>query len=427
MDIKLTKESRDALKLMEKTHEHIFLTGRAGTGKSTLLQLFREKTEKKTVVLAPTGVAAVNVRGQTIHSFFGFGVDITPETAQRRHGKKGIFKKLQTIVIDEISMVRADLLDCVDIFLRANGPDPNQPFGGVQMIMIGDLYQLPPVLRREDTEMFTKRYPGAYFFDSKVFQNIQIRYIELTQVWRQQDPAFVALLDVIRTNTATSAALERINDRCKPPNETTAGESMVVHLTTTNAMADDINSRHLSRLPTPRVRVRGRLFGDFPEKQTPAANEINLKEGAQVMLVNNDPSARWVNGDIGKIIRIETGPESMIQVELANGKTHRLRPHTWEYIKFVYDEIDDKIEPKTIGSFTQYPVRLAWAITIHKGQGKTYDQVIVDFGRGTFAHGQAYVALSRATSLEGLTLKRPLREEDIFVDPRIEEFLRSFG
>ena len=422
----LTEEARAALGLLEHGREPVFLTGRAGTGKSTLLQYFRAATRQRIVVLAPTGVAAVNIQGQTIHSFFGFGPDITVDKVSRRRGKSAeIFKKLEAIVIDEISMVRADLLDCVDAFLRLNGPHSRQPFGGIRMIFVGDLYQLPPVVPPDDEEAFTSFYKSPYFFDARAFALQPLRVVELTRVWRQQDPSFVSLLDAIRTASARDAELAFLNRRCLARGQLKHRPG-VVHLVPTNFQADRINQAHLDRLPGAITTFRGLLEGDFSRRSLPTSMDLPLKPGAQIMMLVNDHHGRFVNGDMGLIEDIDDDePEEAVHVRLASGYSGTITPYTWEAIRFSYDQERDRIVAETLGSFTQYPLRLAWALTIHKAQGQTFDRVVVDFGRGTFAHGQAYVALSRCRSLEGLTLRTPLRLGHIIIDRRVQEFLST--
>jgi hypothetical protein len=420
----LHAEAAAVLRLLEHTRTSVFLTGRAGTGKSTLLQYFRATTAKRMVVLAPTGVAAVQVQGQTIHSFFGFGPDITVEEVRQRPVREpALCKQLDTIVIDEISMVRADLLDCMDMFLRLHGPRPSRPFGGLQMLFIGDLYQLPPVVPPDDAAVFATYYLSPYFFDARAVQDLPLRVVELTHVYRQQDPAFIAVLEAIRTGSLSEAGLALLNTRVHPV-DVAARQTGLMHLVPTNAHADHINGAHLARLPGEAVTCRGTLRGEFRRSALPTSALLTLKPGARIMLLANDAAGRWVNGDVGVITAIDPSqPHQALQVELDNGDGGWLGPYTWERIRFTYNADLDRIEAEVLGSFTQYPVRLAWALTIHKAQGKTFDQVLVDFGRGTFAHGQAYVALSRCTSLAGLRLQRPLEARHIVIDRRVRRFL----
>ena len=410
--------------MLENTSRSVFITGKAGTGKSTLLQYFREHTKKKIVVLAPTGVAAINVNGETIHSFFGFKPGITLDKITKvkfRHGRKNIYKKIDAIVIDEISMVRADLLDCVDKFLRLNGPKSRSSFGGIQMILIGDLYQLPPVVASQEKQIFRGHYTSEYFFDAKIFKEMKIEYLELEKVYRQKDEKFISLLNAIRNNTAGETELMELNERCDP-GFMPRGDYFI-SLTTTNLMASEINEEHLSKLPGKTRMFIGEMSGEFDHKRLPTEIELKLKSGAQVMLLNNDPLRRWVNGTLGKIKKIK---ESEIEIELRDGRVETVRPFEWQMFHFQLDRNSGRLETEVVGSFAQFPLKLAWAITIHKSQGKTFDNVIIDLGRGTFAHGQLYVALSRCTSLRGIILKKPLKKQHIIMDYRVVKFITSF-
>jgi len=428
-----------AYDLMERSRRNIFLTGRAGTGKSTLLQYFRGRTRKNVAVLAPTGVAAVNVKGQTIHSFFNFKPDITPEgvrSVRIGKAKKNMYQKLETVVIDEVSMVRADLLDCVDAFLRVHGPQKGSAFGGVQMILIGDLYQLPPVVGPAERAVFGGKaggnggamYRSPYFFDAKVIEHLGTEPVELEKIYRQKDGDFIGLLNAVRNNSVTEQHLEALNKRFipgfKPPDN-----DFYIHLTTTNALADQINRERLGALKGKTHHYEGTLNGDFDAKSLPTQEELDLKTGSQVMLLNNDRAGRWINGTLGKIVDVQEDSDGadVIHVELAEGGgTVEVTPFTWEMFRFFYNEDADRLDSETIGSFTQYPLRLAWAVTIHKSQGKTFCKVIVDIGGGTFSHGQVYVALSRCTSLEGIVLKKPILKKHIFMDRRIVQFMTGW-
>ncbi|MDP2653492.1 MAG: AAA family ATPase [Candidatus Omnitrophota bacterium] len=421
--------------LMENGQQNLFITGKAGTGKSTLLQYFRANTRKNVAVLAPTGVAAVNVKGQTIHSFFGFKPDITPVAVRAiRVGKtrKMMYQKLEAIIIDEISMVRADLLDCVDAFLRSRGPCADAPFGGVQMIFIGDLYQLPPVVGAAERAVFgggngKTMYRSPYFFDAKVLEDFQAEVVELEKIYRQKDDDFIGLLNAVRNNSVTEEHLKVLNSRCIP-DFTPGTDELYIHLTTTNDLANRINEQRLNALPGRTSRYEGRMTGDFDFKSLPTQEILCLKTGAQVMLLNNDPGGRWNNGSLGKIIAIEKDAEDpdIIRVELTDGDEVEVSPYTWEMFRFFYNEKTGTLDSEEVGSFTQYPLRLGWAVTIHKGQGKTFSRIIVDIGRGTFAHGQMYVALSRCTSLEGLVLKKPILKKHILMDWRVVKFMTGY-
>ncbi|OPL12864.1 MAG: AAA family ATPase [delta proteobacterium MLS_D] len=425
-DIDLNPQFRRALELMEDSDRHVFVTGRAGTGKSTLLQYFRFYTKKKVVILAPTGVAAVNVGGQTIHSFFHFKPNVTPSSIRKKkrsdEDKPTVYKKLEAVVIDEVSMVRADLLDCVDRFLRYNGPDEKLPFGGVRMIFIGDLYQLPPVVTGREREIFREHYESPYFFSARAFQGLDLEFVELERVYRQKDGEFLRLLNGIRNRTVTDEDLAILNSRCDPAFEPPE-DDFYIALTGINKTADEINEGRLARLPGRTWTACGYVEGKFEKEYLPTAEELKLKEGAQIMLLNNDSYGRWINGTIGKVTGFEDDGEGgeVINASLDNGFEVEIAPYTWEIYRYFLKGKELASEP--VGSFIQYPVRLAFAVTIHKSQGKTFERVFIDVGRGTFAHGQMYVALSRCVSLEGIVLKQPVRKSHILMDWKIVRFL----
>lgn len=421
-----TGETKAVLELLENTTTNIFLTGRAGTGKSTLLKYFRATTKKNVVALAPTGVAAVNVEGQTIHSFFKFGPTITESTVRRRYGEEGrIFQEIDAIVIDEISMVRADLFDCVEKFMRLNGRDPSLPFGGVQIIAVGDLYQLPPVVTNDERSIFEIAYRSPYFFDAKCYERSGFVNVELTHVYRQSDEEFVQILDAVRTGTVTDEHIARLNrqvlDAEASQEEHEVGEFSIA-LVPKNFMAGTINSFYLSQLPGRERVFEGSLTGSFREKGIPNAQHLVLKEGAQVMLLNNDPKGRWINGDLAKVLKLG---EDSVRVLFEDGSFDDVGRYKWDSVQFVFDETDGKIKAEVTGSYIQFPMKLAWAVTIHKGQGKTYDKVAIDFGLGTFAAGQAYVALSRCKTLEGITLRNRIEKAYIWPEPRVQEFMST--
>ena len=419
-------EGQQVLDILDTTSAHLFLTGQAGTGKSTLLQHFRQTTSKKLVVLAPTGVAAVNVGGQTIHSFFGFRPGITLDNVRSRsRGQNSIYKQLDMIIIDEISMVRADLLDCIEKFLKLNGRYEGQPFGGIQMVFIGDLYQLPPVVPEDEQELFETVYASPYFFDSRAYAKASVTRVELTEVYRQRDPIFVEILDALRTGALNGPQRTYLNRQCFRQRAQTDGSP--IQLVTTNHMADRINHNYLERLPGKAQLYTGEIRGTFGERQLPTHERLRLRPQARVMLLNNDTEGRWINGDLGYIKTLPDSkrPDQAMTVRLDRGETIQLLRFKWEVIRFRYNPERNRIESEVMGSFNQYPLRLAWAVTIHKAQGKTFDEVVVDFGRATFAPGQAYVALSRCTSMAGLVLRRPLEQRHVLTDVRIETFLKQ--
>ncbi len=430
----ITPEFARALDLMENGSGHVFVTGKAGTGKSTLLEHFRRTTGKNVAVLAPTGVAALNVRGQTIHSFFGFKPDVVPDKVgriARTNPRAGLLRALDAIVIDEVSMVRADLLDCVEKFLRLNGRRPDEPFGGTQMIFIGDLYQLPPVVTSRERDAFRFGYESPYFFSARAFADpaFDMDFVELEKVYRQTEADFIALLNAIRNRSATEEDLEKLNARYDPDDAPTVGDFRIV-LTSTNDLAAARNLERLEALPGRALACRGEFDGEFDSGALPTDEVLTLKEGAQVMLVNNDREGRWVNGTLGLVAGLgrpgDGAGRAAVLVELEDGEVVEVEPYTWELFEYRYDRDAGRLTTEPRGSFTQFPLKLAWAVTIHKSQGKTFDRVVVDIGRGTFAHGQVYVALSRCTSFRGLVLSRPIRKEHIRMDWRVVKFLTRF-
>ncbi len=429
-----------AVDMMQNTQTPLFVTGKAGTGKSTLLDHFILNTTKKCVVLAPTGVAALNVKGQTIHRFFNFYIDVTPEKIKKKEIKPRnakLLKVLETIIIDEISMVRADILDCIDTILRMYGRDASQPFGGVQMIFVGDLYQLPPVVSRDEGEIFETHYDSPYFFSARVMKDVAFDIIELEKVYRQKDLEFVELLNRVRNNGTTDEDIALLNTRVihDSPSLRLRGEGrgeggksdLTITLTSTNAGADTVNDTALSQLPGRTYQSPAEISGDFTKEYYPTATDLKFKIGSQIMMLNNDSKKRWVNGSIGVVTdytRDEDGND-VVRVRL-NGErdTVDVQPFLWEVFKSKI--VDGQIVSDAVGTFSQLPFRLAWAVTIHKSQGKTFDHVIVDIGRGTFATGQLYVALSRCTSFDGLHLKTPIKASHIRVDYRIPKFMTNF-
>lgn len=430
-----------ALELMNDPQTNVFVTGRAGTGKSTLLEHWRDTTKKKAAVLAPTGVAALNVKGQTIHSFFGFGPEITLGAVKKlpeNHKKKALYKKLDAIVIDEISMVRADLLDCIDKFLRLNGRSRNFPFGGVKMIFIGDLYQLPPVVTSDQKKVFEKVYATPYFFSAAVFGGRQgqlldisepftFELIELEKIYRQSDADFIRILNGVRTNTAADEDFTLLNTRHDPTFEPPFGDFWI-HLTTTNQTATAVNTRRLSGLKGTSKNFRAQVYGKVDLKSYPTDECLSVKVGAQVMMVNNDREGRWVNGSVGRVIDFDKDEDTgrpLVVVEFPNQVVEAVAPHTWDVYEWRFAS-GEGVVAEPVGSFSQYPFRLAWAVTIHKSQGKTFDRAIIDVERGTFAPGQMYVALSRCRTLEGLVLKQKITKRHILRDWRVVKFLTEF-
>jgi ATP-dependent exoDNAse (exonuclease V) alpha subunit len=422
----LNADFKYALDVLEKTNRSMFVTGRAGTGKSTLLQLFRKTTRKKTAILAPTGVAALNVQGQTIHSFFGFPPRIiTPEEASRRVSRKDqkrLLKNLQVLVIDEVSMVRADMIDGINRFLQVNRENM-QAFGGVQVVFFGDLFQLPPVVTRDPIESayFQEVYESPWCFDAEVLNDpgFEMEMVELRKVYRQESRHFLRLLEAIRINEFDQDDLEDLNDRYQP---TFSTEDGYITLCARNATADRINRNELEALETEEIIFQAEVKGKFDPTLYPTESLLRIREGAQVMFVKNDPEKQFVNGSIGKVVGLS---KTRLEVELRSptGKKTLIdvSPMEWEIIRYKSDATGN-IDTESIGSFRQYPLKLAWAITIHKSQGKTFDKVVIDLGNGAFEHGQLYVALSRCRTLEGIVLKKKIQPRDVITDERITEY-----
>lgn len=403
------------------------MTGRAGTGKSTLLQLFRRTTRKKVAVVAPTGIAALNVGGQTIHSFFGFPPKPLGRQDIKKRRNRRLYTNLEVLVIDEISMVRADLLDNIDWFLRLNRDNPS-PFGGVQVVFFGDLFQLPPVVTSGPEAMrFQLEYSSPYFFSAHLFAEtgFELELMELRKVYRQENRNFLRLLESVRLNRLDYDDLEDLNARYLPSFES---EDYYITLSARNATVNGINERELDRIPLEERTYLANITGSFNPKLYPADAAMRLKLSAQVMFIKNDPDKRFVNGTIGKVVKLE--PESVtVQIQDGDGKEVPIKvaPVEWEIVKYKPGEKDPtEIETETLGTFSQLPLKLAWAITIHKSQGKTFDKVIIDLGKGAFEHGQTYVALSRCRSLEGIVLKKRLRPRDVLTDERVVEFYETY-
>ena len=418
--LELNPDFEYALNLIEKSQESMFITGRAGTGKSTLLQLFKNTTRKKTVVVAPTGIAALNVGGQTIHSFFGFPPKPIERSEIRKRRNRGLYRKMDVLIIDEISMVRADMMDNIDYFLRLNRENP-KPFGGVQLILFGDLFQLPPVVSTDvERQLFQTYYDSPYFFSAKVFDEFVMEKMELRKVYRQEARHFIRLLDAVRSNQMDYDDLDDLNERHEPDFLT---EGFYITLSARNATVDSINREALGKIGAEAFEFIANVTGDFHPRLFPAEAVLKLKLGSQVMFVKNDPKKQFVNGTIGKVTHIDMNTIEVLIDEGEKSKTIEVEKMEWEILKYK-DDLQDKknIRTDVVGTFKQYPLRLAWAITIHKSQGKTFDKVIIDLGRGAFAHGQTYVALSRCRTLQGIILKQKIRPNDIMVDDRIVSY-----
>ncbi len=409
----LTDEYQAALDFIESDDGHLFVTGRAGTGKSTLLRALRDSLPSEMAILAPTGLAAVNIGGQTIHSFFGFPPRlIRPEDIKRsRNGR--VMRRLQFIIIDEVSMVRSDLMWAIDQSLRLNRGRTREPFGGCRLILFGDLHQLPPVVQETEVAVHLhETFGGPFFFSvSSLSEGAGTSLIELSQVFRQSDERLISVLNRIREGDADEDDLEELNERVAPIRTLGEGDPFVI-LTPTNAAAHRINMAYLEALGAPARAYEAGVTGEFSQSAHPTDTTLVLKEGAKVILLRNDPDRRWVNGSIARISRLT---EDRVFVDIV-GREYEIEPVAWESRRYAYDSAKEKVVETVAGTFTQFPLRLAWALTIHKSQGLTLDNAYIDLGRGTFAHGQAYVALSRCRSLEGMALARPLRPNDILFD-----------
>ena len=429
---------KNALNLIRFTNQSVFLTGKAGTGKSTFLKYICENTKKKHVVLAPTGIAAINAGGSTMHSFFHLPFhplvpdDNRFQTPGRlkeflKYNKEHVklIKSLELIIIDEISMVRSDVIDFIDRILRVYSGRFRQPFGGKQLLLVGDVYQLEPVVTRDEREILSKFYETPHFFSARVFREMQLVSIELTRVYRQSDTAFISVLDHVRTNKVTTSDLQLLNT-CVGQ-DLTEGNGMFVTLATHRDIVDNINQQNLNDIEGNPIHFMGEIRGEFPESSLPTPLDLELKVGAQVIFIKNDQDKRWVNGTIGTVIGIDIDGGDYITVITDEGKEWDVERAIWSNVRYSYNEKEKKIEEEELGTFTQFPVRLAWAITIHKSQGLTFSKVALDFTGGVFAGGQTYVALSRCRSLDGLQLMKPITMADVFVNPNIVRFSEQFN
>jgi ATP-dependent DNA helicase PIF1 len=421
-EIPLSLEQAEVFQAIEGTRQHVFVTGRAGTGKSTLLNHLSWHTSKQIVIAAPTGVAALNVGGQTLHSLFRLPVGVIADhQIDQSDQVKKLLNTIDTLVIDEVSMVNADLMDAIDRSLRQARQRPGDAFGGVQVVLFGDPYQLAPVPGDSDERAyFADTYRSLWFFDAKVWREADLRIFELTEIHRQTDADFKFMLNAVRHGQVTAEIAGALNSMGARP----APEEGAITLATRNDSVNRINASALRRLSGRALTAKADITGDFGGRTYPADETLELKVGAQVMFLRNDSAGeggpRWVNGSIGTVTRID----STVYVDI-DGEIHEVDPVIWEKYKYSYDAAAKKLTKNVVAEFTQFPLRLAWAVTIHKSQGATYERAIVDLGSRVFSPGQTYVALSRLTGLDGLYLTRPLRPNDIIVDPNVRRFMQG--
>ncbi len=407
----LNDQFEEIISLFEKSSKNIFITGKAGTGKSSLIRYLKNNTKKNLVLLAPTAIAALNINAKTIHSFFNFPFHIITKTDIKKHYNKRLINKIDTMLIDEASMLRPDIMDAIDLTLQVTREN-KQSFGGIQMVLVGDLYQLPPVITNDEIKIMSSLYPnGHFFFNSNVFKNTTISKFELTKIYRQDDQKLIKLLDKVRNASLNEDDLSSFNKRIVDEDWIVPEE--VLTLSTNNIKVDSINASNLKNIDSKEYVYHADIEGKYTG--APVDAELKIKVGAQVMLVKNGEN--WVNGTLAIIDSLS---KDEIHIKIKD-EVYKLEKEKWE--KFEYKISNNKIIPSVSATFIQYPLKLAWAATIHKCQGQTFEKVMIDMDFGAFAHGQTYVALSRVVSLNGLFLRKPLKIEDFIFNPVIKEFL----
>ena len=432
------EEMQKALQIIQFTRRSLFLTGKAGTGKSTFMRHIAATIKKKHIILAPTGIAAINAGGSTLHSFFKlpfhpllptdkrYSARNIRDTLKYNGEKTKLLREVELIIIDEISMVRADIIDFIDKVLRIYNRNMREPFGGKQLLLVGDIYQLEPVIKEDERQLLRPFYPSCFFFDAHVFREMQLIAVELKKVYRQRDAQFISLLDHIRTSLVSDTDLRLLNARVNAEIGTEEGR-LSITLSGRRDTVDYINEKQLNTLPDQPTIFYGHIEGEFPESSLPTPIELEVKTGAQVLFIKNDKERRWVNGTLGTIIGFGDEEDGIIYVRTEDGRDFDVEREIWSNVRYTFNEKEQKIEEEEIGSYQQFPLRLAWAITVHKSQGLTFNNVKIDFTGGVFAGGQTYVALSRCTSLQGISLQEPIRRENIFVRTEVTNFARNYN